>query len=208
MTPNQPIPLALALAGALSACSGGEPSPTATGSGVVVTQVSLPVASAVYRGANSHRFLDETVTLFCGTHGVFSGSVEPPTAVGRSVLSTYVATFVGELVLQPPVTSSPETHALTVQAQMAERITLSETRGSSQIFDTELVAFELRGSGMPEGIVIHAAPMQIRAIKKMTPEAAMANTAVRNSANISIISLPACLCTRLLTAGVNLRENP
>lgn len=148
------IALGLGLMSPLAACSGEDPSPTATGPEIVVAQVSLPVAGTVYRGADSHRFLEENVTLFCGSHGVFTGSVSPPSEVGQSVLSTYLATFVGELVLRPPVAESMVTHALTVQAQMAERITLSETRGSAQIFQTELVTFELRGSGMPDNILV------------------------------------------------------
>ena len=154
MTRYRLIALALALTDPLAACSGEDPSPTAPSSEIVVAEVSLPVAGTVYRGTDSHRFLDESVTLFCGTHGVFSSSVEPPNEVGGSVLSTYLATFVGELVLQPSVAGSVVTHALTVQARMAERITLSETRGSAQTFSTELVTFELRGSGMPDNIVV------------------------------------------------------
>ncbi len=148
------LAFALASTSALAACSGGDPSPTQSSSGIIVADVFLPVAGAVYRGADSHRFLDESVTLFCGTHGIFTSSIEPPSAVGQSVLSNYLATFVGELVLGPPVARTPVTHTLNVQAQMAERITLSETRGASQIFDTELVAFELSGSSMPENIVV------------------------------------------------------
>ncbi len=154
MTRYRLIALALALMNSLAACSSQDPSPTATSPEIIVAEVSLPVAGTSYRGADSHRFLDETVTLFCGTHGVFTSSVEPPNEIGGSVLSSYLATFVGELVLQPAVGGSLVTHALTVQARMAERITLMETRGSSQIFNTELVTFELRGSGMPDNIVV------------------------------------------------------
>ena len=148
------ILFALALANPLVACSSGESSPTATGSEIIVTQVSLPVPGTVYRGEDSHHFLDESVTLFCGTHGVFTNSVQPPNEVGESVSSDYLATFVGELVLQPPVSESVVTHTLTAQARMAERITLRETRGSTQTFDTELVTFELGGTDMPANIVV------------------------------------------------------
>ncbi len=137
---------------AVAACSGDGGDPT--GPGVVVTEVTLPAAGAVYRGAGPHLFLDGDARLTCGSHGGFTTSVEPPTEVGASVLSDYRATFVGELVLEPPLVSAAVTHPLAVQAHMVERITLTELRGSSRIFGTELVTLDLSGSGMPQGVMV------------------------------------------------------
>ncbi|MDX1493900.1 MAG: hypothetical protein R3253_07580 [Longimicrobiales bacterium] len=123
-----------------------------------MTDVTLPVASAAYRGAGPHIFAGGQVALTCGTHGVFSSSVPPPQTVGRTVVSEYTATFEGELVLQPPVVAEAVTHALSVQASMAEAITLTGESGGVLTFDTELVTFTLEGAGMPDGIRVRESP--------------------------------------------------
>jgi len=154
---HRPFLLPLALF-ALPACSSDGGNPTETEAGILVAEVSLPVPGTAYRGDEAHLFMDGQVTLFCGTHGVFSDAVDPPEQVGQSVMSEYTATFVGELVLAPPAVSSPVTHSLTVQARMAERITLREISGGTLTFDTELVTFELGGSDMPAGVVVRESP--------------------------------------------------
>jgi hypothetical protein len=149
--------LVLALSSvALLTCSSDGSSPIAPG--VTVGNVRLPVSGAVYRGTDPHLFLDQQVTLFCGTHGTFSNAVTPPQTVGATVLSEYTATFVGELTLEPPVVPSAVTHALSVQARMAESITLVETSGGAFTFDTELVTFELQGTDMPDNIQVRESP--------------------------------------------------
>jgi hypothetical protein len=154
MTSTRLVYVALALITA-SACSRAEDGPTEPG--VVVGEVSLPVAGAVYRGTGPHLFLDGRASLDCGGHGGFTNAVQPPAQTGATVMSDYVATFVGELVLQPPAVSSAATHMLAVQARMTERITFTERRGETRIFDTELVTFELR-AGMPPGVVVRESP--------------------------------------------------
>lgn len=126
--------------------------------GVTVQDVALPVEGAVYRGAEAHVFAGGQVTLFCGTHGVFSSSVAPPQQLGQTVLSEYVATFEGELILRPPVVASTVIHTLSVQARMAESITLVSTSGSALTLDTELVTFALEGTEMPDGIMVRESP--------------------------------------------------
>jgi hypothetical protein len=155
MPADRLILVALALIASAS-CSrdGSDP----TGPGVLIGEVSLPAPGAAYHGSEPHLFHDRSVTLFCGTHGVFSNAVEPPAQVGETVLSEYVATFVGELILEPPAVSSAVTHSLSVQARMAERITLAEIREAARIFDTELVTFELQGTGMPADIMVRESP--------------------------------------------------
>lgn len=155
MMANRPVVLALALF-ALGACSSDGSDPT--NPGILVQDVSLPVSGTVYRGAEPHVFLDGHATLFCGTHGVFSDAVTPPEQIGASVVSEYTATFVGELVLEPPAVRSAETYTLSVQARMAERITLTQVSGETLTFDTELVTFELSGTDMPGEVVVRESP--------------------------------------------------
>ena len=135
----------------LSSCSdeGADPA----GPGVVVSDVLLPVPGAAYRGSGAHLFFGGSAALTCSTHGVFSAGVTPPSAVGTSVVSSYTATFVGELVLQPPVVSSSTTYPLDVQVQMSESITLASIDGDRRLFETELTAFELR-DGLPDEVVV------------------------------------------------------
>lgn len=103
-------------------------------------------------------FLGGQATLFCGTHGVFSGSASPPERVGQTVVSEYTATFVGELTLEPPLVSSTVTHSLAVHARMAESITLTQSSGEGTVFATELVTFELSGTDMPEDVLVRESP--------------------------------------------------
>jgi hypothetical protein len=149
--PNRPIVFAVPLI-ALLACSSDGTNPTEPG--VTVQDVSLPVGGAVYRGADPHVFLGGQVTLFCGRHGVFSNAVAPPQRVGETVVSDYTATFEGELTLEPPVVSSTVTHPLTIQARMAESITLVGDSGGALTLDAELVTFELQGTGMPADVMV------------------------------------------------------
>lgn len=126
--------------------------------GVTVTDVMLPVVGAVYRGGAPHVFSGGEVALFCGIHGGFSGSVSPPRSIGQTVLSEYTATFEGELVLRPPVVASTVTHALSVQARMAESIELVASDGGVLTFDAELVTFALEGTEMPDGVRVRESP--------------------------------------------------
>lgn len=126
--------------------------------GVAVAAEALPPAGAAYRGVGPHLFLDGRARLTCGSHGHFTSAVEPPRAVGGTVVSDYVATFVGELVLEPPLVPIAVTHPLAVEAQMVERITLASSRRGRRLFDTELVTLDLRGSGMPAGVMVRESP--------------------------------------------------
>lgn len=131
---------------------------TPTGPGVLVRNVALPVAGAAYHGGDPHLFLGGAVSLFCGSHGTFSGSQDPPAQAGQTVVTRYTATFQGELTLAPPAVSSPATHTLDIQVTMAENITLRETSNEVRTFDTELVTFELQGAGAIADVMVRESP--------------------------------------------------
>lgn len=152
MNDRAPLPAVVLLSLlALSACSDGD-SPTEPG--VLVTNVALPVAGAAYHGDSEHIFLGGQVAMFCGTHGTFSGSQDPPAMVGQNVVSRYTAAFTGELTLEPPLVTSTEVHPLNVQVTMAESITLRSVAGGTSTFDTELISFELQGTGAISHVLV------------------------------------------------------
>jgi len=146
--------LSLLVTLACSAGTGGDP----TGPGVEVGQQALPTAGAAFHGAVAHRFLNGSAQLFCGSHGQFTGAVAPPGTLGGTVISDYFATFVGQLVLAAPLVPATTTHPLSLQAHMAERITLSAEQGAVRTFDTELVTFEFGGSATPGGALVRESP--------------------------------------------------
>ena len=152
MNPKRILVLALVL---LTGCS--DAAGDLTGPGVVTSDVRFPVLGAAYHGSSPHLFSGGAVSLACGTHGVFSTSVEPPLEVGGTARSEYSATFVGELVLEPPVVSSTITHPLEVPAVMAESIVLTSDSGDRRVYTTELVTFQL-ADGMPDGVVVRESP--------------------------------------------------
>lgn len=133
----------------LTALACAETSGDLTEPGVQVGQQSLPALGGAYHGAEPHRFLGGSAELPCGSHGLFTSAVEPPTVVGETVLSEYFATFTGQLVLAPPLVPATVTSPLAVPVYMVERITLASTQGTVRTFDTELVTFELGGPTTP-----------------------------------------------------------
>lgn len=135
----------------LAGCSEGS-SPTEAG--VVVSDVALPVAGAAYHGHSEHLFLGGQVAMFCGSHGTFSGNQDPPTVLGQTVVSRYTAAFTGEMTLQPPLVASTEVHPLNVTVAMAESITLRTIGDRTRTFDTELISFELQGTGAISHILV------------------------------------------------------
>jgi hypothetical protein len=92
--------------------------------------------------------------MFCGIHGNFSTSQDPPTMLGGNVVSRYTAAFEGELTLQPPLVASTEVHPLNVQVTMAESITLRSESAGTRTFDTELISFELQGTGAIDHVLV------------------------------------------------------
>ncbi len=157
--PRRPVVPVVTLLSALSALacdSEGDPDPT--GPGVVAGQPSLPPAGAAYHGTVAHRFLSGAAQLDCASHGGFSSSVQPPTTRGATATADYNATFVGQLVLAPPVVPATTTHPLNLLVHMVERITLAEDQGGVRTFDTELVTFELGGSTAPGGALVRESP--------------------------------------------------
>ena len=129
-----------------------------TGPGVRIGQQSLPAVGGAYHGAVPHRFLGGSAELPCGSHGLFTSAVEPPTVQGATVTSDYFATFTGQLVLAPPLVPATVTYPLSVPVRMVERITLASTQGAVRTFDTELVTFELGGSTTPAGAMARESP--------------------------------------------------
>ncbi len=154
--PARRLKVSVLLALAALACSDGGGDPT--GPGVRVGQESLPVAGAAYRGAAPHVFFGGDALLTCSSHGGFTNAVQPPANQGGTVTADYSATFLGELVLSPPLVRTSVTHPLAVQAHMVERITLVGTQGATRTFDAELLTFELGGPAMPADILVRESP--------------------------------------------------
>jgi hypothetical protein len=125
--------------------------------GILVASVSLPSADAAYHGG-THVFLDGRARLTCSSHGDFTSSVDPPRAPGTTAIADYFSTFTGALSLEPPLVSSATVFPIVERAHMAERITFGERRGSSQVLDTEMIALDLQGPGMPEGVIVRESP--------------------------------------------------
>ena len=130
----------------------------AQGVSVVARTDALPVREAAWHGSEAHLFQDGAVALTCGSHGLFTTAVDPPARVGASVTADYAATFRGEVSLTPPAAGTSVTHALSVQARMAERVTLSSARRGTRVLDAELTIFELAGTDMPPGILVRESP--------------------------------------------------
>lgn len=129
-------------------------------SSVVVADDALPPVGAAYRGGDRHVFLDGHAVLTCSSHGNFTSSVHPPARLGASVTADHSASFLGELVLEPPLVPTRVVHPIVGQARMVERITLLERRRGSRILGTEMTTFDLRGAGMPAGVMVRESPVR------------------------------------------------
>jgi hypothetical protein len=125
--------------------------------GVVAATIRLPSAGAAYHGG-THVFLDGRARLTCSSHGGFTSGVEPPAAPGTTAIADYFATFAGELALDPPLARSAVVHPIEGRARMVERLTFAERREGVTVLDAEIVAFDLRGGGMPEGVLVRESP--------------------------------------------------
>jgi hypothetical protein len=134
---------------------------------VVVAGDALPAAGAAWHGEGPHLFQEGSVALTCSSHGGFAAAVEPPRRPGATAVSEYAATFTGVVTLAPPAVAAPATHALSVPARMVERITLAARRGGTRVFDAELTALDLQGSGMPAGMRVRESPTQSSAGRYM-----------------------------------------
>ncbi len=144
---------ALALLGALAwaAPAAGQ------AAGIAAATDAVPPAGPAYHGG-THVFLSGQALLTCSSHGGFTSAAAPSRRTGGTVVSEYTATFTGELVLAPPAVATPATHALAVPAHMVERITLASSRRGTRVLDAELTALDLRGPGMPEGVLVRESP--------------------------------------------------
>jgi hypothetical protein len=131
-------------------------SASAQETGIVVTEPRLPAAGAAYRGG-THAF-PGGVRLTCGSHGGFTSSVAPPAGPGQTAIADYRATFVGELVLAATSAGGPVVHRIEAPVHMVERITFGERRGDTQALETELVALDLSGGGLPRGVLVRESP--------------------------------------------------
>jgi hypothetical protein len=94
----------------------------------------------------------------CSSHGGFTDSVDPPAAPGTTAIADYHATFTGELSLAPSHAATAVVHPVEGRAYMAERITFEQRRGDAVVLDTELVAFDLHGAGLPADILVRESP--------------------------------------------------
>ena len=125
--------------------------------GIVVSEVILPAPGAAYHGG-THVFLNGGARLTCSSHGGFTSSVAPPRTAGTTAIADYRATFTGELALEPPAVSSPAVFPIAQQVHMVERIALGERRGREQVLETEIVALDLQGPGLPNGVLVRESP--------------------------------------------------
>lgn len=119
---------------------------------VLTSRFQQPPANGAWVGDAPHRFMDGQVTLFCGSHGVFSGGGEPPRKSGETSLIEYSAVFQGELVLHPPLVSAPQTTTIDEPIRMTERLTAQDARDGLRRFSTELVAIEFSGTSFPDRV--------------------------------------------------------
>lgn len=134
--------------------------PLATGAaqetGIVVADPRLPASGAAYRGG-THAF-PGGARLTCGSHGGFTSSVAPPASPGQTAIADYFATFVGELVLPATSARGAMAHRIEASVHMVERITFGERRGNAQVLETEIVALDLSGGGLPQGVLVRESP--------------------------------------------------
>ncbi len=126
--------------------------------GVVSSNDALPPREGAYHGGGVHVFLDGQIAATCSSHGGFSRSVPAPARPGSTVVADYSATFVGELTLVPPAAPRRTVHPLRAQARMTERIRLAEAQGATRVFDTEMVTLDIRGRGLPDGVLLRESP--------------------------------------------------
>ncbi len=125
---------------------------------VVANSDRLPPAGSAWKGAAPHQFLDQQVTLFCGSHGTISGNGDPPDQKGQSSVIRYKAVFTGELTLNPPLTEKKRSYPISDPIRMTERITSRGGRGATTFYDTELIGVAFSGADFPAGVSVRESP--------------------------------------------------
>lgn len=151
---------------------------------VVSAAFVQPPASAAWVGDAPHRFMDGQVVLTCSSHGVFSGGGEPPREAGRSSTISYQARFTGELQLNPPLVPAPRTVKLDTPIHMRERMTARGSRDGRHTFDTELLAVEFSGAGLPDNIRVRESPRRKSTGKSSFSTSATAGYAVQGNYSV------------------------
>ncbi len=125
---------------------------------VIADSNRLPPAGSAWKGDAPHHFLDEQVTLFCGSHGTISGNGDPPDQKGQSSVIQYKAVFTGELTLNPPLAENTRSYPISDPIRMTERITSRGSRGATRNYDTELTAVVFSGADFPENVSVRESP--------------------------------------------------
>lgn len=125
--------------------------------GVTANSREWPPRDAAWVGDAPHRFLDGQVMLVCGSHGVFSTSGNPPTALGADSSLDYQAVFTGELTLSPPLSKATRTFPLQAPIRMTERLQATGRRGVTEHFTTELTTLDFGPSAFPGSVRIREA---------------------------------------------------
>jgi hypothetical protein len=128
------------------------------GVGIVTSSDALPPREAAYHGGGIHMFLGGQARATCSSHGGFTSSVQAPSRSGSTVVADYSATFVGELTLDPPLAPRRTVYPIRERAHMVERIRLAEVRGDTRVFETEMVTLDIRGGGLPAGVMFRVSP--------------------------------------------------
>lgn len=125
---------------------------------VISSSNRLPPAQSAWKGDAPHNFLDQQVTLFCGSHGTIAGNGEPPDQKGQSSVIHYKAVFTGTLILNPPLAERSRSYSINDPIRMTERITSRGGRGATKSYDTELTAVVFSGADFPENVSVRESP--------------------------------------------------
>jgi len=125
---------------------------------VLANSRSLPPKASVWVGEAPHYFLGGQATLFCGSHGVISGTGDPPDRQGQTSVIQYNAIFSGELTLNPPLTNTTRHYTIKDPIRMTEQITAQGGRGATNSYSTELTAVVFSGSSFPENVSVRESP--------------------------------------------------
>jgi hypothetical protein len=128
--------------------------------GVLARDRELPPRASAWAGDAPHRFLDGRVTLFCGSHGTFSGGAVAPGEPGQTAEIEYAALFTGELVLNPPVVPVTERYPISDPIRMTERVTARSVRGGRSTYATELTKVSFDGSDFPAYVSVRESPVR------------------------------------------------
>jgi len=121
---------------------------------VLADDETFPPRGAAWIGAAPHNFLNGQITLFCGSHGVFSKGSELPQMRGGTAVISYNAEFRGELKVTDSALPFAGNWTIRDPIRITERITALGGRKLGRHFATELLAIEFTGADFPPHVSI------------------------------------------------------